>query len=130
MPIDPTSPVPIYHQIADQIRRAVSAGVYRAEEGLPSVRVLALELAVNPNTVQRAYEELVREGLAYTRRGVGLFVSAQGESAARERSRQAVIEAFRKAIAAGQAANLSEEQISTLFAEALADANGRPRSSP
>lgn len=130
MSIDPASPVPIYQQIADHIRRAVSAGIYRAEEGLPSVRALALELAVNPNTVQRAYEELVREGLAYTRRGVGLFVSAEGEAAARDKSSASVAQAFRQAIAAAQAAKLSEDQISTLFTEALADANGQPRSNP
>ena len=64
MRIDPGSHVPIYLQIADEIRAAVAAGVYRPGEVLPSLRAMAIDVHVNPNTVQRAYDELEREGLS------------------------------------------------------------------
>jgi DNA-binding transcriptional regulator YhcF (GntR family) len=66
--IDPRSHIPLYLQIADGVRQAVAAGVYRPGETLPSLRVMALDAQVNPNTVQRAYDLLAREGL-FTRGG-------------------------------------------------------------
>ena len=72
--IDPKSPIPIFRQIADQLRQAVDAGVHKPGEMLPSQRVLAIEIKVNPNTIQRAYEALEREGIVETRWGVGVFV--------------------------------------------------------
>lgn len=72
--IYPKSPIPIFRQIADQLRQAVDAGVHKPGEMLPSQRVLAIEIKVNPNTIQRAYEALEREGIVETRRGVGVFV--------------------------------------------------------
>jgi len=74
MLIDPKSPIPIFRQIADQLRQAIDAGVHKPGEMLPSQRVLAVEIKVNPNTIQRAYEALEREGIVETRRGVGVFV--------------------------------------------------------
>lgn len=72
--IDPKSPIPIFRQIADQLRQAVDAGVHKPGEMLPSQRTLAVDIRVNPNTIQRAYETLEREGIVETRRGVGVFV--------------------------------------------------------
>lgn len=74
MLIDPKSPIPIFRQIADQLRQAVDAGVYKPGEMLPSQRTLAVDIKVNPNTIQRSYEALEREGIVETRRGVGVFV--------------------------------------------------------
>ncbi len=86
---DPTSRVPIYRQLMEQIRQAVARGRVRAGSRLPSVRVLSRELVVNPNTVARAYTELEREGVLNTRQGLGVFVAEpQAElsnSARRER---------------------------------------------
>ena len=73
--IQPDSHVPVYLQIVDQIRSAIAAGIYRPGEGLPSLRTLATELKVNPNTVQRAYDEMDRQGLIRSRRGLGMFVA-------------------------------------------------------
>ena len=72
---DPTSRVPIYRQLMDQIRQAVARGRLRPGSRLPSVRVLSRELVVNPNTVARAYTELEREGVLNTRQGLGVFVA-------------------------------------------------------
>ena len=66
---------PIYRQIIDQIRRALIAGIRVSGDSLPSVRALAEQLVVNPNTVARAYGELVRDGLLDARPGKGFFVS-------------------------------------------------------
>ena len=66
--------IPIYRQIVEQVRDSIDAGVHRPGEALPSLRALAVEIRVNPNTVQRAYEELEREGLVESRRGRGVFV--------------------------------------------------------
>ena len=70
--------VPIYRQIADQICRAVATGQLSAGEQVPSVRVLAEELVLNPNTVGRAYAELIREGVLEGRQGQGVFVGGDG----------------------------------------------------
>jgi GntR family transcriptional regulator len=67
---------PIYVQIMDEIRRGVVLGTLRPEDTLPSVRQLAVELRVNPNTVAQAYRELEREGVVYVRRGQGTFIAA------------------------------------------------------
>jgi GntR family transcriptional regulator len=72
---DPTSRLPIYRQLIEQVRRAVARGRLRPGVRLPSVRVLSRELVVNPNTVARAYAELEREGVLNTRQGLGVFVA-------------------------------------------------------
>jgi GntR family transcriptional regulator len=118
MSINPNSHVPIYLQIADHIRRSVAAGVYRPGEMVPSLRQLALELVVNPNTVQRAYEELEREGLIHARKGLGMFVTRQGARSAQSKSADAVYAAFTQGIRAGQAANIPPERIRKTFKKA------------
>ena len=67
--IDPKSPTPIFEQIATQLRQRIATGVYKPQESLPSLRNLAAEIRVNPNTIQKAYDELAREGLVESRRG-------------------------------------------------------------
>ena len=69
------TPEPIYTQIARQVRIAIAEGAVVGGERLPSVRRLARELVVNPNTVQKAYAELEHARLVYTRRGTGTFVA-------------------------------------------------------
>lgn len=71
--IDVQSGVPIYQQVGDQVRRMIAAGTLLAGDRLPTVRELAAELVVNPNTVARAYQDLEREGVVETRRGMGTF---------------------------------------------------------
>lgn len=73
--ISTASRVPIYQQLAQQIREAIARGELQPEEGLPSVRQLSRELVVNPNTVARAYTELEREGLLVSRPGRGIYVA-------------------------------------------------------
>jgi GntR family transcriptional regulator len=73
--VDTRDARPIYQQIMDEVRRGIVLGTLRGEDALPSVRQLATDLRVNPNTVAQAYRELEREGVVYVRRGQGTFVS-------------------------------------------------------
>ena len=115
MNIDPRGHVPIYLQIADGIREAVAAGLYRPGESLPSLRALALDVQVNPNTVQRAYDELARDGLIYSRRGKGLFVAEQGKADARTGAEQTVRRSFDQGIRAGHAAGMVAKEVRSVF---------------
>ena len=119
MKIDPSSHVPIYLQIADAVRAAVAAGVYRPGEVLPSLRAMAIQIQVNPNTVQRAYDELEREGLIYSQRGRGLFVAERGTASAQSLAGDGVRRALDEAIRAGQVAGMSAEQVRDIFEAAL-----------
>lgn len=66
---------PIYEQIVERIKELILLGVLKEDEQLPSVRNLAMELSINPNTIQRAYAELERLGVVYGIKGKGNFVS-------------------------------------------------------
>ena len=68
---------PIYIQIMEHIRKAIAAGEIRAHDKLPSVREMSSSLGINPNTIQRAYGELERLNITYTKRGMGSFVSEE-----------------------------------------------------
>lgn len=67
---------PLYQQVKDSLRRMMLTGLLEPDEKLPSVRFLATQLAINPNTIQRAYAELEAEGYIYSVAGRGSFVSA------------------------------------------------------
>ena len=70
---------PIYAQLMEEIKRRIISGVYKPGEKMPSVRDLAAEAAVNPNTMQRAFAQLEQEGLLYTQRTSGRFVTEDEE---------------------------------------------------
>ena len=78
-------PRPIYEQVKASFRQLILSGVLRPEEKMPSVRELASSLAINPNTIQRAYRELEQEGYICSVPGKGSFVSS-GETARRART--------------------------------------------
>ncbi len=107
--ISPTTSVPIYQQLTEQICAAIARGRLRPDERLPSVRELSQLLVVNPNTVARAYTELEREGVLYTRPGMGVFVSHArppwSKKARRERLRKSLDLLLVNAIGVGFAAD-------------------------
>src|SRR5215213_11752361 len=82
--VDPHSGVPPYRQIAHQVRQALHLGLLREGDQLPTVKDVVGQVAINPNTVLKAYRELEHEGLAAGRPGVGTFItkSLVGESVA------------------------------------------------
>jgi GntR family transcriptional regulator len=127
MRIEPDSHVPIFLQIVEQLRSAIAAGVYRPGEALPSLRALAADLKVNPNTVQRAYEEMFRQGLIQSHRGVGMFVAARGVRSALARAEETTREAFERAIASAAAAGLELDRVRQLFEAAATAAAAKAR---
>lgn len=116
--IDPSSPVPIFRQIADGLRAAIAAGVYGPGDLVPSVRQQALALVVNPNTVQRAYDELERDGTLVSRKGIGMAVAEGARRPAvrdaTDRTQAALLAAIESALAAG----LSRDAIDARYAAA------------
>lgn len=75
--IDPNSGLPVYLQLETQIKEAIAVGSLQWNDQLPSVRILALQLGVNPNTVARAYRDLEHDGILRTVMGKGTFVQIQ-----------------------------------------------------
>ena len=74
--IDYTDATPIYEQIVSKFKNLIVRSALKADEKMPSVRTLAMELSINPNTIQKAYAELERQGFIYTVKGRGNFVAA------------------------------------------------------
>ena len=109
--VDPQSGVPIYVQIVDQVRRAVGVGGLRPGERLPTVRRLAEDLAVAPNTIVKAYNELQRMGLVESRPGVGTVVAAGVEEVAREQRVEEVFGRLRALVRDAAALGISEDEL-------------------
>ena len=87
--LDPRSGVPIYRQLMDQIQAAIASGHLSSGAQIPTVRQVAVDLAINPNTVLRAYRELEIRGVLETQQGTGTFISDRKvESDGPERARQ------------------------------------------
>lgn len=101
--LDLQSRVPLYEQLQEQIIRLSLMGVLEANEQLPSVRSLAREVGINPNTVAKAYQELERQGIIYTISGRGSFVSPNVLSlqSPRQAALDEVFEALDKALSRG-----------------------------
>ena len=116
--IDAGSGVPIYRQLVEQVRREVMLGRLAAGDQLPPLREVVDALAINPNTVVKAYAELEHEGLVVRRQGMGTFVAAATPAAvlvAPPAVRDSLVRWVRRARAAG----LSTEQIRSLMSLAL-----------
>ena len=94
--LDYTDRRPLYEQIAERFQSLVLCGVLEKDAAVPSVRSLAMELSVNPNTIQRAYAELERRGILYTVSGKGNFVS--DVETARKRQETEITEEIRELV--------------------------------
>ncbi len=85
--IDYSDKRPIYEQIAERFQALIVNGIMEVDEKLPSVRALAVELSINPNTIQRAYMELERDGFIYSVKGRGNFVKKDEEMLKKQKER-------------------------------------------
>ncbi len=118
-PVSAAAPGPLYKQIVDAIKREVAADRLAAGSALPSYRVLAEELLVSLITVKRAYEELERDGVTFSRQGLGTFIAAHANDRTRASRRSAVRNALRAAVCAGQEAGLTSREMLKMMREEL-----------
>ncbi len=118
--IDPSAPECVSDQIREGVRLAIAGGDPRPGDALISVRALARDLLVNPNTVAKAYRDLVRDGVLVSRNGAGVFVAPEAPARCRRESAAAVRAALRAAVEKGVAAGLTGEEIEAVVAESLA----------
>lgn len=109
---------PIYEQVRDGLRSLMVTGVLAAGEKLPSVRSLATELAINPNTIQRAYSQLEKTGVIYSVKGKGNFVAADPKRLREEKMEQILQEMeklLRQALALGVGRERMENWLHSLL---------------
>ncbi len=106
---------PIYEQIKDGLRKLIVTGAMAPDEKLPSVRSLATQLSINPNTIQRAYNELENEGYIYSVPGKGSF--AAGNAGADEARRKELKDKVRELVAELRYLGVSQEELQALVAE-------------
>jgi GntR family transcriptional regulator len=121
--LDARSGVPTYLQLVGQVKQAILLGYLQPGDQLPTVREVAAELTINPNTVAKAYRELDREGLAAARSGQGTFIQAtttRVDPATYARLRQAL----RRWVEAAYAAGLDHEQVTAVMASVLEEPAG------
>jgi DNA-binding transcriptional regulator YhcF (GntR family) len=120
--VDPGNGIAIYEQIVRQVKFAVAGGALRAGERVPSVRDLARELAINPNTVARAYRQLQADGVLASLRGTGLEVSLGAGDPCRTqrlelvgtRLRQVLVEARQSGLNAQELRKLVERELTAI----------------
>jgi len=105
-PISPAAGTPLYEQIVAAVKREAAAGRLAPGEALPSVRALAAELLVSLITVKRAYEELERDGIVYSRQGLGTFIAEAGADQSRKDGREAARQHLRAAAKAAREAGI------------------------
>lgn len=120
--VDPRSGVPIYVQLIEQVKRSVAVGALAPGERLPTVKALALDLTVNPNTVARAYRDLERDEVIETSPGRGSFVRARDGAAplARRALAEVAAGALEAAIRDARSIGVSRSELTALIATLVA----------
>ena len=117
---NPSTGVPIYIQLMEQVKHGIETGALRAGDQLPGIRPLAEELVINPNTVAKAYRELEHEGVIELRHGAGAFVTATSrgkKTTDNVRAGQAMVAATIERL---RARGVTDEEIRRLFEAELA----------
>jgi GntR family transcriptional regulator len=117
--VETTSFIPIYEQIKKEILRLVATGRLKAHDPLPSIRDLAAEIIVNPNTVARAYRELEQVGLISTQKGRGSFVALRAGPDAENDRKNHIARVMDEAIVEARKFDLGEDDILGIFEERL-----------
>ena len=123
--IDPTDDLAIYEQVVRQVKFAIAAEVLKVGELVPSVRELARELAINPNTVARAYRELQAEEVLEQVRGTGLAVGQGAAQRCRTARVQLVRNRLRQALAEAKQSRLDPDQLRAFIEDELAALDGK-----
>jgi GntR family transcriptional regulator len=123
--IDASNGVAIYEQIVRQVQFAIAEEALRPGQLLPSARTLSVELAVNPNTVVRAFQQLQSEGFLETVRGRGLAVCAGATERCKKSRRSLITDRLRSALTEALHGGLSIEEINAVVSEQLVELSGK-----
>jgi GntR family transcriptional regulator len=121
--IEPKSFIPIYEQIKKEIKRNISLGNLTPNEPLPSIRDMAAELIVNPNTVARAYRDLEMEGFIYKKKAKGCYISENSPSLIKKELSEILNQVFDEAIGEAKKFNLKSNEMKRLFDKRLQTAD-------
>ena len=122
--LDPRSGIPTYLQLVQQVKHAVRYEMLRPGDRLPTAREVVEELAINPNTVLKAYRELEREGFVHSRPGAGTFVSEDAPAPLARSVHAPLRRSIDRWLTHAHAARLDRESVIALFTLALQDAYG------
>lgn len=117
--VNPSSSNPIYAQIIEKVKYSIANGSLKVGDQLPSVRELASQLKVNPNTVAKAYRELEYEGIIQVRHGSGAYVSEKGHSMKKQERLRIVTEKLDQAIVEAIHLGIEEKELEELFTNRL-----------
>ncbi len=117
--IDNASDRPVYLQIMDQVKRDIALGRLAAEERLPTVRQLAQQLAINPNTIAKAYRQLEQDGIIVTRAGAGAFVAGLDSLLSRAVRRKLICDELDRIIIEAFHMQIDKETLREWFSAAL-----------
>lgn len=104
---------PIYEQVIEKLQQMILCGALEPHSPMPSVRSLAMELSLNPNTIQRAYQELERQGYIYIRKGKGSFVSDSMKGA--DYKRKEIQEELEKCVSNAMMAGITEDELRSMM---------------
>lgn len=118
--VNPRSGVPIYVQLVQQITHALEIGILHAGDQLPTVRQLASELTIAPNTIVKAYDELARSGLIESRQGVGTLVTANLNGMLRQHQFDALLEQMVALVRDAANLGISEQEVRDRFEREVA----------
>ena len=108
---------PIYEQVIENFQQMILCGALAPDEPMPSVRSLAMELSLNPNTIQRAYQELEKNGYIYTIKGKGSFVS--GDSDAANNKRAEIMASMKELVDKGVSSGISKKELNEMWNEII-----------
>jgi GntR family transcriptional regulator len=117
--VNPRSGVPLYVQLMEQIKHALEIGALQPGEQLPTVRQLATELTIAPNTIVKAYDELSKLGLIESRQGVGTIVALNIDGTLRKQQQEALFERVQMLVRDAAHLEIGEEQLRAAFETAL-----------
>ncbi len=122
--IDSRSGVPIYRQLIQQIENGILGGLLKPGQQLPTVREIALELTINPNTVARAYRELEQLGLLASYQGRGTFVSSSIAATDSKEKELIIKKGLNQLVKQAKQLNIHQDRLSELFGEVLNERGG------
>lgn len=125
--VDPSRGEPPFQQLVDAVKRAVATGALSPGDRLPSVRDLARELVLNPNTIAKAFRELESEGVTVSRPGAGTFVAERRPTMSREERRRRLEEGFEAVLTEAVPWGATDEETRKAFEDAMARLRGAKR---